>query len=88
MNFLSSIYIYNAKMKEEDKKVYDSALSDYSIIIRSGGNSLDQIKDCIKAFEYFEDYEKCKDLLEILKAYQSKRNNNEIGLNPDGKKTK
>ena len=25
--------------------------------------------------EKFEDYEKCKDLLEILKAYQSKNNN-------------
>jgi hypothetical protein len=75
-------------MREEDKKVYDSALSDYSIIIRSGGNSLDQIKDCIKALEYFEDYEKCQDLLEILKTYQAKRNDSEIGLNPNGKKTK
>ena len=54
-------------MKEEDKKAYDSALSDYSIIIRSGGNSLDQIKDCIKAFEYFEDYEKCEHLINVIK---------------------
>jgi hypothetical protein len=88
MNFQPNFYTYNVKMKKEDKKVYDSALSDYSIIIRNGGNSLDQIKDCIKVLEYFEDYEKCKDLLEILKAYQAKRNNSETGLNPDGKKTK
>ena len=75
-------------MKEEDIKIYDSALSDYSIIIRHGGNSLGQIEDCIKSLEYFEDYEKCQDLLEILKAYRAKRNNTERESNPDGKKTK
>ena len=70
-------------MREEDRKIYDRALADYSIIIRSGGNSLQQIENCMHDLEKFEDYEKCKDLLEILKAYQSKNNNedknNKIG---------
>jgi hypothetical protein len=70
-------------MREEDRKVYDRALADYSLIIRSGGNSLQQIENCMHALENFEDYEKCKDLLEILKAYRSKNSNedknNKIG---------
>ena len=28
-----------------------------------GGNSLTEIEECIGVLEYFEDYEKCKDLL-------------------------
>ena len=56
-------------MREEDRKIYDRALADYSLIIRSGGNSLQQIENCMH------------DL--ILKAYQSKNNNedknNKIG---------
>jgi hypothetical protein len=60
-------------MNRDDKKIYDQALSKYSMIVRCGGNSIEEIKECISIFEYYEDYEKCADLLEILKAYESKK---------------
>ena len=60
-------------MNEDEKKIYDRALVKYSIIISCGGNSIEEIKECIDIFEQFEDYEKCADLLEILKAYESKK---------------
>ena len=41
--------------------------------MRCGGNSIEEIKDCISIFEKLEDYEKCADLLEILKAYETKK---------------
>jgi hypothetical protein len=64
-------------MKAEERKIYDSALSDYSNIVRGGGNSIEEIKQCIAIMEKFEDYEKCQDLLRILKAYSSiKKDNN------------
>lgn len=69
-------------MREEDRKVYDRALADYSLIIRSGGNSLEQIESCLRALEEFEDYEKCRDLLEILKAYRSKSIDKDNKKNP------
>lgn len=67
-------------LKKEEKQIYDSALKEYSSIIKWGGNSLEEIRECIETLEYFEDYEKCKDLLEILNAYDSK-NKNELGGN-------
>lgn len=67
-------------MKKEEKDIYDSALKVYSSIIKWGGNSLVEIEECISTLEYFEDYEKCKDLLEILNAYKSK-NKNQLGGN-------
>jgi hypothetical protein len=66
---------YN-RMSEEDKNFYNQTLSDYSNIIRNGGNSLDQISKCIERLEKFEDYEKCRDLFEILKAYETKNDKN------------
>lgn len=60
-------------MNGEEKKIYDRALVKYSMIVRCGGNSIEEIKECINIFEEFEDYEKCADLLEILKAYESKK---------------
>jgi hypothetical protein len=63
-------------MSEEDKNFYNQTLSDYSNIIRNGGNSLDQISKCIERLEKFEDYEKCRDLFEILKAYETKNDKN------------
>jgi hypothetical protein len=60
-------------MNGEEKKIYDKALAKYSIIVRCGGNSIEEIKECINIFEEFEDYEKCADLLEILKAYETKK---------------
>ena len=67
-------------MRQDERRFYEQALADYSNIIRSGGNSLDQIEECIRVLERFEDYEKCKDLLEILRAYRSKNNKEEDNL--------
>lgn len=64
-------------MKASERKIYDSALSDYSNIIRSGGNSIKEIEGCLATMERFEDYEKCQDLLRILKAYSSIKKDND-----------
>ena len=55
-------------MKIEETDIYNQALMEYCQIIRHGGNTLEDVKSCLKKMEYFEDYEKCKDLLEIIKA--------------------
>ena len=44
-------------MNQEDKKIYDNALIKYSIIVRCGGNSIEEIRDCIRILEKLEDYE-------------------------------
>ena len=54
-------------MKIEEKKKYDNNLSQYSSIVRGDSRSIDEILKCIEIFEYFEDYEKCEDLIQILK---------------------
>lgn len=69
-------------MREEEREVYDRALADYSLIIRSGGNSLQQVENCMRTLEKFEDYEKCKDLLEILKAYTAKNDKEDNKKSP------
>lgn len=58
-------------MEAEERKLYDSALSNYSKIMGSGPNSLEEITECIRIMEKFEDYEKCQDLLRKSKAYLS-----------------
>jgi hypothetical protein len=63
-----------------EKEIYDSVLRVYSSIMRWGGNSLSEIEECISVLERFEDYEKCKDLLDVLNAYKSK-NKNQLGGN-------
>lgn len=60
-------------MDEEDKRIYESAIRVYTSIMKGGGNSIGEIEQCIDILEEYEDYEKCKDLLEVLKAYKFKR---------------
>ena len=60
-------------MDEEDKRIYESAIRVYTSIMKWGGNSIGEIEECINVLEEFEDYEKCKDLLEVLKAYKFKK---------------
>lgn len=57
-------------MKVEETDIYNQALNEYCHIIRHGGNTIEEVKQCLRIMEYFEDYEKCKDLAEIIKAYE------------------
>lgn len=53
-------------MKVEEKKKYDDNLLKYSSILRGLSHTDQEIRECIKIFEYFEDYEKCKDLIKFI----------------------
>ena len=53
-------------MKEEEIQLYEENLKNYSLFIKNRSGLKTDILKCIKIFEYFEDYEKCKDLLEII----------------------
>jgi hypothetical protein len=35
----------------------------------------ERIQSCLKMFEYFEDYEKCKDLNKVLKGLEKETDN-------------
>jgi hypothetical protein len=54
-------------MKDTEKEIYNNNLSEYSSIIKQRTTDKEKITECLKMFEYFEDYEKCKDLDRILK---------------------
>jgi hypothetical protein len=60
-------------MKEKEKKEYEKNLIKYSLIVRDQKASKEEIMKCIKVFEYFEEYEKCKDLFEILNKSGNKK---------------
>jgi hypothetical protein len=53
-------------MKEKEKEIYNNNLSEYSSIIRHRIKDRNKILSCLRMFEYFEDYEKCDDLKNIL----------------------
>jgi Na+/phosphate symporter len=59
-------------MKVEEKKKYDDNLLKYSSILRGLSYSEQEIRECIKIFEYFEDYEKCKDLIKFIEVSEQK----------------
>lgn len=67
-------------MKVEEITIYNQAVDDYCQIIRRGGNNMEEVKICLRTLEYFEDYEKCKDLLEVLKAYEITSKSNTIKI--------
>jgi hypothetical protein len=54
-------------MERTEREIYNSNLDEYSYLVRTGSTDRDRILECIKMFEYFEDYEKCEHLLKILK---------------------
>jgi hypothetical protein len=56
-------------MKDSDIKKYELSLKLYSEIMANRGRSrtIDEVRECLKTFEIFEDYDKCKDLLNILR---------------------
>ncbi len=59
-------------MTKEETKRYNDALESYSSIIRTGKARREEIVECIKSMEHFEDYEKCQDLVEILNKVSDK----------------
>jgi hypothetical protein len=62
-------------MEENEKKIYDNNLSEYSSIIKGKMRDRERIQSCLKMFEYFEDYEKCKDLNKVLKGLEKETDN-------------
>jgi hypothetical protein len=60
-------------MKPTEKYLYDENLTRYTLIMWSGSADKQDIIDCIKIFERFEDYEKCQDLLNILSSIEKEK---------------
>jgi Na+/phosphate symporter len=60
-------------MKPDEIKKYEDNLSNYSLILRGDEKNKDEILECIRIFEYFEDYEKCKDLIKVLDNIEAKK---------------
>jgi hypothetical protein len=58
-------------MRKEQIQKYDDNLSKYSLIVRGLIRDTSEILECINIFEYFEDYEKCKHLKEIMSSYKN-----------------
>lgn len=56
-------------MKDSDVKKYNLSLKLYSEIMsnRGKGRTILEIRECLKIFENLEDYDKCKDLLNVLR---------------------
>lgn len=63
-------------MELAEKYLYDENLSKYTSIMVSRNAEKEEILNCIRIFEKFEDYEKCQDLLNLL---YSLKNDEEIG---------
>lgn len=57
-------------MKPEEIKIYEDFLSKYTEIMRTSGKNHtgSHILECITIFEKLEDYDKCKDLLDIIRS--------------------
>ena len=54
-------------MKEAEKDIYNNNIQLYSQIVRNKSKDKEKVLECLGVFEYFEDYEKCDDLLRILR---------------------
>jgi hypothetical protein len=54
-------------MKENEKEIYNKNLKLYSAIVREKIKNKAEILECIRLLEYFEDYEKCEHLINIIK---------------------
>ena len=53
-------------MRKDQIDEYDANLSTYSMIVRGLIRNTTEILECIRIFEYCEDYEKCKHLKDVL----------------------
>lgn len=65
-------------MNDSDIKIYDLSLEMYSEIMASHGKSrtIQEIKECLEVFEKLEDYDKCRDLLDVIRIETNNRNVN------------
>ena len=56
-------------MKDSDIKKYEQSLRIYSEIMtnRGKGKTINDVRECLKNFEILEDYDKCRDLLNVLR---------------------
>jgi|JI10StandDraft_1071094.scaffolds.fasta_scaffold02576_25 hypothetical protein len=56
-------------MKDSDIKKYNLSLKLYTEIMSNSGKgrTIPEIRECLKTFETLEDYDKCRDLLNILR---------------------
>jgi hypothetical protein len=63
-------------MKDSDIKLYEISLKTYSEIMSGQGRkrTMDEIKECLETFERLEDYDKCKDLLNVIKMEVNNKN--------------
>ena len=62
-------------MRESEKEIYNRNLRLYSDIVREKNLNREDILECQRLFEYFEDYEKCEHLLQILKDLDETKDN-------------
>jgi hypothetical protein len=62
-------------VSKKDMGRYSDALEFFTEIIRTRGykNTVQEIIGCLKEMEYFEEYEKCKSLSEIIKMKENVR---------------
>ena len=67
-NLVNAININdNELVKKYEKGIYDKNLIIYSAIVRGKIKNKDETLECIRLLEYFEDYEKCEHLANIIK---------------------
>lgn len=66
-------------MKENEKEIYNNNLELYSTIVREKIKNKGKILECIRLLEYFEDYEKCEHLSNIIKEIDNLTTRKEFG---------
>jgi hypothetical protein len=66
-------------MKENEKEIYNNNLKLYSTIVREKIKDKGKILECIRLLEYFEDYEKCEHLANIIKEIDNPTTQQEFG---------
>lgn len=62
-------------VSKRDREKYSETLDFFAEISRTRGKKIEDfhILECIKILEYFEEYEKCKILQEILKEKRNEK---------------
>ena len=70
---LGALKYIGVMVNEQDRKKYNNTLSLFTDISRKKGRgfAISTIEECIRSLEYFEEYEKCKILSDIIKGVQS-----------------